>query len=158
MSILSSCGYFNIRWNVATKESNWEKNDGFWLLWGIFHEYIEQNIITEVLRKAIFHSADICKLMQNQSCKKDQRATLIQIFIVFRLWSCQSGFKKKECIASHRIFFTPRNKTYRKPLLAIDEKKAEIGTSGSYTDYFVMIVHDVLFLQNKEGLIPTTFV
>ena len=28
------------------------KNDGFWLLWGIFKEYIKQNIIMAVLRKA----------------------------------------------------------------------------------------------------------
>ena len=27
------------------------KNDGFWSLWGIFNEYIKQNIITAVLRK-----------------------------------------------------------------------------------------------------------
>ena len=30
------------------------KNDGFWLQWGIFKEYIKQNIITAVLRKAKF--------------------------------------------------------------------------------------------------------
>ena len=29
------------------------KNDGIWLLWGIFKEYIKQNIITAVLRKAM---------------------------------------------------------------------------------------------------------
>ena len=28
------------------------KNDGFWLLWGICKEYIKQNIIKAVLRKA----------------------------------------------------------------------------------------------------------
>ena len=27
------------------------KNDGFWLLWGIFKENIKQNIIAAVLRK-----------------------------------------------------------------------------------------------------------
>ena len=27
------------------------KNDEFWLRWGIFKEYISQNIITAVLRK-----------------------------------------------------------------------------------------------------------
>ena len=31
------------------------KNDGFWLLWGIFKEYIKQNIILAVLRKANAH-------------------------------------------------------------------------------------------------------
>ena len=31
------------------------KNDGFWLLWGIFKEYFKQNIIMAVLRKANTH-------------------------------------------------------------------------------------------------------
>ena len=34
------------------------KNDGFWLLWRIFKEYIKQNIITAVLIKANAHSAN----------------------------------------------------------------------------------------------------
>ena len=42
------------------------KNDGFWLLWEIFKEYIEQNIITAVLRKANAHSAIIRRLIKNQ--------------------------------------------------------------------------------------------
>ena len=39
------------------------KNDGIWLLWGIFKEYIKQNIITAVLRKANAHSVIICRLI-----------------------------------------------------------------------------------------------
>ena len=39
------------------------KNDGIWLLWGIFKEYIKQNIITAVLRKANAHSVVICRLI-----------------------------------------------------------------------------------------------
>ena len=42
------------------------KNDGVWLLWGIFKEYLKQNIITAVLRKANAHSAVICRLIKNQ--------------------------------------------------------------------------------------------
>ena len=66
--------YLTIRWNVAWWDArakrNQEKHDEFWLLWGIFKDYIKQNIIMAVLRKASFHSVDICKLMKNQSCKK----------------------------------------------------------------------------------------
>ena len=45
------------------------KNDGFWLLWGICKEYIKQNIIKTVLRKANAPSVIICRLIKNQSCK-----------------------------------------------------------------------------------------
>ena len=41
-------------------------NDGFWLLWGIFKEYMKQNISTAVLRKANVHSAVIYRLVKNQ--------------------------------------------------------------------------------------------
>ena len=46
---------------------NQEKNDGFWLLWETFNEYIKQNIIMTVLKKANFHSIDICRLMKYYS-------------------------------------------------------------------------------------------
>ena len=42
------------------------KNDGFLLFWGICKEYIKQNIIKAVLRKANAHSVDICRLIRNQ--------------------------------------------------------------------------------------------
>ena len=74
MSKLLQCDYLAIRRNVARwdakEERNQGKDDGFWLLWGIFNEYIKQNIIMVELRKANFHSADICRLMKNQWCKK----------------------------------------------------------------------------------------
>ena len=41
------------------------KNDGVWLLWGIFKEYLKQNIITAVLRIANAHSVVICRLIKN---------------------------------------------------------------------------------------------
>ena len=68
MSKLFSCHYdhydmVNGRRNVNFENIDTEpatgKNDGFWLLWGIFKEYIKQNIIMAVLRKAHSHSVDI---------------------------------------------------------------------------------------------------
>ena len=38
------------------------KNDAVW--WGMFKEYIKQNIIMAVLRKANAHSVDICRLIK----------------------------------------------------------------------------------------------
>ena len=40
------------------------KNDGVWLLRGIFKEYLKQNVITEVLWKANVHSVGICRLIK----------------------------------------------------------------------------------------------
>ena len=40
------------------------KNDGVWLLWGIFKEYLKQNIITAVLREANAHSVVIYRLIK----------------------------------------------------------------------------------------------
>ena len=46
-----------------------EKIDGFWLLWGIFKEYIKQNNMV-VLTKTNAHSVVICRLIKNQyNCK-----------------------------------------------------------------------------------------
>ena len=42
------------------------KNDGFWLLWGIFKQYIKQNIIMAVSTKAHANSFAICRLTKNQ--------------------------------------------------------------------------------------------
>ena len=41
-------------------------NDGFWLPWGIFKEYIKQNIIMVVLRKANAHSVVIYNLQTDK--------------------------------------------------------------------------------------------
>ena len=38
------------------------KNDGVW--WRIFKEYLKQNVITAVLRKANPHSVVICRLIK----------------------------------------------------------------------------------------------
>ena len=51
MSKLFSCHYLTIRRNAAREERKQVKSDGFWLLWGIFNEYIKQNIIMTVLKK-----------------------------------------------------------------------------------------------------------
>ena len=54
------------------------KNDGFWLLWGIFKEYKKQNIIMVVLRKAK-HSfschLQIDKKVDNVNKKNRRRKT-----------------------------------------------------------------------------------
>ena len=55
------------RWD-AREEKNKEKDDGFWLLSGIFSEYIKQNIIMADLGKVNFHSVDSSKLIKYQSC------------------------------------------------------------------------------------------
>ena len=46
------------------------KSDGFWLLWGICKEYIKENIIKAVLRKANAHSVFIYRLIKNRQCKQ----------------------------------------------------------------------------------------
>ena len=82
MSKLFSCDYITIHRNVARwdsrEEKNKEKDDGFLLLWGIFNEYIKQNIIMAKWRKANFHSVNTCKLTTDQSYKNDQGERLIQ--------------------------------------------------------------------------------
>ena len=72
-------------WNVARwgarEKRNKEKDDEFWLLWGVFNKYIKENIFKvvkkrKVLRKENFDSVDICRLMKNQSPKtKSSRKT-----------------------------------------------------------------------------------
>ena len=52
--------------NFEEMDTEWStgKNYGFWVLWGIFKEYIKQNIIMAVLRKAKSHSVAICRLIK----------------------------------------------------------------------------------------------
>ena len=61
MSKLFSCYYDHydmvksrqsVNFGEMNIESLTEINDGFWLLWGIFKEYIKQNIIMTVFKKA----------------------------------------------------------------------------------------------------------
>ena len=40
------------------------KHYGFWVLWGTFKEYIKQNIIMAVPRKASSHTVVICILIK----------------------------------------------------------------------------------------------
>ena len=49
---------------MDTAASYTGKNDGAWLLWGIFKEYLKQNTITVVLRKANAHSVVIFRLIK----------------------------------------------------------------------------------------------
>ena len=73
MSKLFSCDYDhydmvksrrNVNFEGMESEPSKGKNDGLWLLWGIFKEYIKQNIIMAVLRKTNSHSAVICRLIK----------------------------------------------------------------------------------------------
>ena len=75
MSKLFSCGCFTTHFYSMVKcprnvnfdtEPSVGKNDGFWLLWGLFKVYIEENIIMAVLRKVNSHSDDICRLTKNK--------------------------------------------------------------------------------------------
>ena len=54
----------NVNFEEMDTEGSTGKNDGFWLLWGIFNEYIKQNIFMAVLRKANSHSVVICRLIK----------------------------------------------------------------------------------------------
>ena len=69
-----------------------EKNDVFWLLWGIFKEYIKQNIIMAVLRKANALSLVICRLIKKiNNVKEDPEEKNW-----FKLWffpSCLSAYE-----------------------------------------------------------------
>ena len=56
--------YQNVNFEEMDTEHSTGKNHGFWLLWGIFKEYIKQNIIMAVLRKASSHSIVICRLIK----------------------------------------------------------------------------------------------
>ena len=67
-AMLPKCGFwgmFNTEFNFDT-ECSTVKKYGFWVLWGIFKECIEQNIIMAVLRKVNSHSVVICRLVQRK--------------------------------------------------------------------------------------------
>ena len=52
-----------MKWILGTGYSIGKKYE-FWELWWIFKEYIKQNIIMAVLRKANSHSVAICGLIK----------------------------------------------------------------------------------------------
>ena len=54
----------NLNFEKMDTASYTGKNDGVWLLWGIFKEYLKQNIITSVLRKANAPWVVICRLIK----------------------------------------------------------------------------------------------
>ena len=59
------------------------------LLRGISNEYIKQNIIVAVLRKANFHSFDICRSIKtNYEKKEDLGEKLSETLIFPKLSSC----------------------------------------------------------------------
>ena len=59
--------------NFEEMDTEWStgKNYGFWVLWEIFKEFIKQNIIMAVLRKANSHSVVICRLIKEINTAKD---------------------------------------------------------------------------------------
>ena len=84
------------------------KNDGIWLLWGIFKECLKQNIITAVLIKVNAHSVVICRLIKkinNVDKNRSKRKTWFKL----RLW----GFSKKESYVVHMSLYTTRGRNSR---------------------------------------------
>ena len=62
-----------------------------------------------VLRKANFHSVDICRLMKNQSCKESQGEKLIQTLIFSKLPSAHKVLRRMMIV--HFILFTVKKIT-----------------------------------------------
>ena len=62
------------------------KNDG--VRWGIFKEYLKQNIITAALRKANAHSVVICGLIKKSIMliKIDPRGKIDLNFFAYEVW------------------------------------------------------------------------
>ena len=68
---MTTCDYDHYDLIKSRQNVNFEEMDtnrstetnGFWLLWGTFKEYIKQNTIMAVLRKANSHSVVICRLI-----------------------------------------------------------------------------------------------
>ena len=56
----------NSNFEETDTESTTGKNDGFWLLWVIFKEYVKQKAFMALLRKANCQSVDIYRLTKNQ--------------------------------------------------------------------------------------------
>ena len=85
-----------------------------------YEEYltnIKQNIIMPVLRKANFHSVDICRFMKNQSCKRRSRRKAKSNFIIiigvflffFQAVKLFMTFYEEKCSAYYRTLLTPKN-------------------------------------------------
>ena len=75
------CDHYDVASEMLPKSEFWK--DGYcalprkkWLLWGICKEYIKQNIIKAVLRKANAYSVVICRLIKNNVNKMDPRGKI----------------------------------------------------------------------------------
>ena len=69
-------------------------NYGFWVLWGIFKEYIKQNIIMAVFWKTNSHLVVICRLIKKSKQEKIQGEKLIQTLIFPKLPSAYEVFTR----------------------------------------------------------------
>ena len=88
----------NVNFEEMDIECPTGKNYGFWVLRGIFNEYIKQNIIMAVLRKSNSHSIVICRLRSKiNNEKEDPRRKTTQIFGFSQAAQCLWGFNEKEC-------------------------------------------------------------
>ena len=90
------------------KDGYWaytEKNNGVWLLWGIFKGYLKQNIITGALRKANAHSVVICRLIKKIKNVNKDRCKKRKNWFKLCLW----GYSKKESYIVHIYFYTTRD-------------------------------------------------
>ena len=79
------------------------KNNEVWLLWGKFKEYLKQNIITAVLRKANAHSVVICRLIKKINNVNKNRSKRKNWFKL-----CLCSFSEKESCVVHIFFYTTR--------------------------------------------------
>ena len=77
-------------------ESSPGTNDGFSVLWGIFKEYIKENVIMAVSRKANSHPIVISRLIKNiNNVKEDPGRKTDSNFNFSQATPCSWGFKKR---------------------------------------------------------------
>ena len=86
----------NVNLEYLDTELVQQKKYGFWVLWGIFQEYIKQNIIMAVLRKESSHSVIICRLTKKLNVKEDPRWKTDAKLNFLQATKCLWGFNKKE--------------------------------------------------------------
>ena len=76
--MVKCCG--NVDFEEMDTECSTGKDHGFWVLWGIFREYIKQNIIMVVLRKANSLSAVTCRLIKKSIMYQGEKLNQTLIF------------------------------------------------------------------------------
>ena len=92
-------------------DSSRGKNDGFWLLWGIFLTSIQNKILLwQCWRKESLIQLTFAHKWKINNVKEVRGEKLFQTFIFFQAVKCSWGFKKKEC-GKYRIFFKAKNIT-----------------------------------------------